>query len=1632
MSKKSFLGKLAASRGHLTKTINKILDAKSVVPIDYELIEASIDSLKSQNERLDNLNEELETHYDDDESEELLEQYEKAEVYRSKAIETISIAKRLLRSQDSVTFTKNSVVKLPKITVPEFSGDVLKWDEFFELFTTAVDSQNISNTEKFQFLKQSLKGEAVNTICGLPLTSDNYVNALELLKSRYGSRRRILRAHVNAILNLESPNIKSFSSLRNFVDAVRRHVHGLNGQGISGENFEIFLSEILIIKMPVEIKHSWSKLNEDNMMLDSLLNIVECEAKHREIVNSSNSNPVSSNKITGNNTNNPVKAKLNRSFVTNTEKLCSICNSDHSTYTCPMLMSQKAPERFKIVKDKRLCVNCLRNHHISKCKSSSSCKHCNRRHHSLLHFNANKAENIAETSTSCVSSSQSMKTVLPTISVPIKTKCGVQYVGALLDTGSDRSFVSDKIVHHLDPTYIKLETLSVTSFNRSSVIEHFPLMRINLNTHSEEVIPFEVLVSSTLDNISVNRVKLDDSFLDCKYPMCKEPTKIDLIIGADNYYLFTTGNYRNLTERLKLIETKFGWVTHGAYNADDKTKGSSTILFTSVRNIDDTLDITRFWDNEVAGITPKESITNQRTILDTFEKNIKFLNCRYEVNLPWLNKAVVTNSLKSMCHSRLVHTTKRLLKDKIIGKYDAIIKDYLKMGIVEKCNNDKSFDRFIPHHPVVKSEAVSTKIRIVFDASSKETGQQSLNDMLFEGPNLFPSIIGIITRFRMFRYAATADIEKAFLQIGIHEADRNFTKFLWYENVEEDSWPSGKVVSFRFCRVPFGFRSSPFILNKVVSHHLNSLKDKFPTTVEKIQGNIYVDDLIVSTETLSELEAIATESTEIFKGASMNLHKWHGHLIPESNDSTVLGIVWNSFSDQLSIKLPSCSLITTKRELASYICSVFDPLGWYTPYTTNFKFLLQECWSLGLSWDESLPTSLLNSVQGLLADSSSIKAHSLDRWLKFDTSCQNVQLLSYSDASPQMYCAAVYLQFENNKEVYSSLLCAKSRIAPKGSKLTVPRLELAAALLSARLVTTVHSMLPHSTKPTISAFCDSQVALAWIRKDNLKAPQYVQNRVCEIRSLLPVDVWKYVPSKANPADLATRTNKTSSWLSNDLWWYGKNEFSSSLYAEEESDSEATNETDIICNFCNTTEPIIEFERFSNYLRLLSTMQKVLKFIRRLPDSHNFNKAEICLIRQMQQECFSSEVSQITAKKSVSQSSKYFQLSPFLDSDQVLRVNGRIGLSDIDYDSKFPILMDRQHHLTMLIIRHIHNSNSHLGVTSLCSAIRKRFWIPRCRRTCKQLVDKCVQCRRYSTKPCAEVYDTLPPERVQSLAMRPFSFTGVDYLGPIGFLSSGKKIYILLFTCVQIRAIHLEVTYSLNLVEFSQAFTRFVSRRGVPNEIRSDNAKTFHAAAQKLSLLYKIQWKFHTERAPWTGGIWERMVRSVKTALRHSIKLINFDNQDLITTVCHVENIINSRPISFSSGNDTELIPISPLDFILPINNHSNSSTVISKRPDLLQALSFNSKVINRFWTRWKEEYIPTLLKQGGRSSNQVLTIGEVVLLNESSKRAHWPLAKIMELFQGRDGHYRSAKLFCKGKTMTRPTKLLYPLEIQNS
>lgn len=1115
-----------------------------------------------------------------------------------------------------------------------------------------------------------------------------------------------------------------------------------------------------------------------------------------------------------------------------------------------------------------------------------------------------------------------------------------------------------------------------------------------------------------------------------------------------------------------------------------------------------------FFNTESIDIQENKSQADQ----EEFTDRIIFDGERYEIQLPLVNSTdVPVPSHYQLSLNRLRSLGKRLKKDKELAiAYDNVIKEQLDSGIIEKIDDDSEVIdgkvHYLPHHGVIRKDRTTTKLRIVFDGSARENNDESsFNDLLDKGPNLTPHVFNILAKFRSYSVPLTGDIEKAFHQISVSETDRDLLRFLWYEDVMSDS---SRIVQYRFCRLVFGLTSSPAILNSTIQRHLENYKVTEPITANLLSQSLYVDDFTAGSNDVESAFDIYVKSKQIMKEGGFNLRKWNTSstelrqriksyseseqktgktteiesLVDKEPDdiaeTKILGLRWDVENDLFRFDFSGLisyvtTLPATKRSLLRISAKMFDPLGLISPFIVKLKLSFQDICKQGkVEWDEPLEGELLSQWHKFVDEINTLAEIKVPR-------CYFVQgkkvalkeIHGFSDASEKAYAAVVYvLIYYEDGEIDVQLVASKTRVAPI-KKQTIPRLELLGAHLLSKLIVAVRDAGVSEEGTAEYYWTDSYTTLCWI-KNSKPWKQYVQHRVSEIRKSTNKENWRFCPGTQNPADIPSRSCSGRELKDSTLWWNGpsflkgeKEEWPDMpTIHDDKSEEEIVKHIPVVTHALITQvqqqdtvkiQEILDINRFSSRRKLLRVTALVFKFINLLRRKDNqkslsaddLQLADKVWTRSIQRSSFDDEYQALINQKT-RESHRYNQLNLLMDDEGLIRCQGRIEQSTVTQETKHPILMPSRHPYTVFLIKERHESVHHNGIRETLNAIRQTHWIVKGREAVKRITTKCVICRRYDGRPYSSPpMPDLPDIRVSEAP--PFSYTGIDFAGPLYVRSEStkesKKAYCCLFTCASTRAVHLELTDRLTVKSFLQAFRRFTSRRGLPIEMLTDNAKTFRSASSEVKQIIRsrevqdyltnngVTWKFIVEKAPWWGGFWERLVRSTKRCLKKCIGRSSLNFEELRTLLVEVETTINNRPLTYIYDDKNGITqPLTPSDLIygrqIGRTPSQRQSEIISTYQSLTRRAKYHYRLLEGVVQRWKKEYLTSLLEvssKKGTDKSLAIAEGDIVLLKEDTPaRAWWKVAKIEQLLKGKDDKVRAATIKVLGGEKTRKTTLL--------
>lgn len=624
-----------------------------------------------------------------------------------------------------------------------------------------------------------------------------------------------------------------------------------------------------------------------------------------------------------------------------------------------------------------------------------------------------------------------------------------------------------------------------------------------------------------------------------------------------------------------------------------------------------------------------------------------------------------------------------------------------------------------------REDSVTTKLRVVFDASCRTTSGASLNESLLKGPCIQEELINLLTRFRTHKYAMTADVSKMYRQIWVSPKHRDYQRIFWRSDINQE------VETFQLNTVTYGTVPASFLATGCMQRLADEEAENFPKACAAIKHDFYMDDFLGGAESLQEALHLRNEIIEVMKRGGFELRKWTASdpnllsdLKKEHDDPTlvlnldenspkILGLRWDPVGDifKYKVNLPERSAVTTKRRVLSEIATIFDPLGLIGPVVIKAKIKMQRLWIMGIGWDESLPEKPDADWQIFRESLMLLNKLIVPRCIMIRDEISELQIHGFLDASMEAFGACLYMVATNTQgERISRLICAKSRVAPLKT-LSLPRLELCGAVLLARLVAKI---VPKLRLPGIRRilWTDSSIVLAWISSPSASLKTFVAHRVGEIQDLTSISEWSHVPTKANPADLISRGLEANQILNEVLWWEGPawlRLHQSSWPSHSVKRNLETEEERRVISLTIVKQNKLEcLYRYSSFNKLLRVISWCWRFIHnsmhrqgnRLGplQPEDLEQATRFVIKAVQKECWPKEILNLKKCGEVNSKSNIFRLRPFLDSNGILRVGGRLkNASDLSSFQKNPMLLPPNNHVTYLILQNAHESLLHCTV-----------------------------------------------------------------------------------------------------------------------------------------------------------------------------------------------------------------------------------------------------------------------------------------------------------------------------------------------
>ena len=1300
----------------------------------------------------------------------------------------------------------------------------------------------------------------------------------------------------------------------------------------------------------------------------------------------------------------------------------------------------------------------------------------------------------------------------------MKLQASAQYTGdvnVVYDSGATATLVRQRKANELGLIGKDVRVTIVKVGNTTETINS-KLYQVPVIDRDGEVEIFEAYgipkISSAIERIDV---ELLAGILEIDLKGLERPTgEVDLLIGFE-YAGFHPERIKS-KGHLLLLENKFGRCIGGSHqDIVEKTK----MMIQTIRVCHARVSMEDFFESEMLGVscTPrcggcrcgecptggKQYTIKQERELALIESGLTHDGHRWLSRYPWLkdpeelpnNYGAALSMLKSLEH--------RLNKSKRHLVYQEQIRDMLNRGVAERVTEEELAAYrgpvyYLSHHDVLKPDSESTPVRIVFNSSLKFRGHV-LNDYWAKGPDLLNNLLGILLRFRENEVAIAGDIRKMYHSVLISELDQHTHRFIW-----RDMENYRKPDVYKIKRVSFGDRPAGAIAAIALRNTALLSEDEFPIASMTICNNAYVDDILGSFPSVEEATKTTEQINEVLSRGGFQVKGW----TMSSNDSRedlslqaagdveeyvskVLGVVWSSKKDEFRFiakvnfspkhrkirtgsdlskadiphHIPACM---TKRMVLSLVNGIYDPLGLAAPFVVQAKMLLRKLSrEKVLDWDDPMPEELREEWIRFISQLFEMEEISFQRCTKPNQALGGPTLILFSDASETAIGACAYIRWQTQDgSFHSSLLVAKSRLSP-AKKTTIPRLELNGALLAARLSSFIKRECDIEFNQTYFII-DSEIVRAQIQRESYGFNTFVGVRIGEIQSLTKRDDWYWVESAKNIADLISRGASPSELRMGSDWQRGPDFLKEDVkdWPITQQDYSASQLPDVIAAPYPVTSAqvsqslgirqLIDGERFSSYTKLMRVTARILSISKK----HSLRNALLtpsqCEIEAAER-VWVQESQASTTEKINAQTMKRLGVDKV---DGVYVVGSRVEKWAQDsYNCNRPVLLSAKGRLAQLYAQHIHQT-CHLGTSAVAAKVQSKYWIVGLRKLLKTIQFRCITCKRIGGKTQQQAMGQLPEERTKPAP--PWTHVSLDYFGPYPIRGETNKRtrgrgYGLIINCLLTRAVHLDVVSDYGTSSFLMALRRFMSIRGSPKKVYSDQGTQLRAADKELkevitstnerelkefSANHSFDWEFCAPDAPWQNGCSEALIKSVKKSIKIAIGDQALTYSELQTVLMECANLLNDRPIGRHPTQPEDGRYLSPNDLLLGHSTITVPHGPFDMTANKLQRFKFVQKIADAFWKRWMESYFPSLLiQQKWHTSYRNVKKGDIVLVQDSNLiRGKWRLGRVIEAEASlRDGFVRNIKLQYKNAesknylTMTRPVQriiVLLPIEHQ--
>ncbi|XP_055585344.1 uncharacterized protein LOC129738178 [Uranotaenia lowii] len=1603
--------------------------------------------------------------------------------------------------------------------LPRFSGDPADWPMFIANFEYTTAACGFTDGENMVRLQKCLCGSALETVRSQLVYPAAVPQVIEELRFRFGRPEVLINSLLNQIRSLPAIRSDKLEGLVEFGLAVKALCGHIEAANELSHLFNPQLIQELVAKLPSEQRMLWAahRRNLQTVNLRTFSDYMATVARDATsvIVYEPEGKKISSREVTRDKFRSRAFINSHSNDVAgcseNTPRIreldCGSCGEPgHRLRECETFKDLPIDERWRRVRALNLCQVCLYGHGRRPCRITNRCNidGCQNRHHALLHSKKVSSDNQqvqhVENHAHRHTNGSTLFRIIP---VTVHGAQSVVETYAFLDEGSDLTLVEEGLVKQLEVSGIHQPLCLHWTGNTSRLEQNSMKVDLDISGKSQQK-RFKITNARTVSTLNLPRQSFDVKEAVNRYthlmglPLTgyrnATPT---ILIGIDNLQLALPLEIREGNNSgIVAAKTRLGWCVYGNQNRQSGSGFSFHVCnCTKDLELHDIVKQLFAWEEIGVAVGQVLSKEDQRA-LELLRLFIRRVNDRFVTGLLWISDDVELPDSYPMSLRRLECLERKMERNpELRANLHRQIGEYVAKGYAHRATNEElqqADPRRVWYLPLgaVTNPKKPGKVRLVWDAAAKVNGI-SLNCVLLKGPDQLSSLHSVLFQFRLFNVAVTSDIKEMFHQVRIREEDKNSQRFLWRSD------PTQQPDVYLMDVATFGSKCSPASAQYVKNINAQQHCEQFPKAAKAIIHRHYVDDYLQSFGNEKDAKEVATEVRTIHRKGGFTLHNWRSnsltvlehleelpnatdkHLDLSKEDSTrerVLGMLWNPSSDEMSFATQMNAEVKTlletekrptKRQILRCVMTFFDPLGLLAPFLIHGKLLIQDLWRSGIGWDQVVDedvhqrwinwTKMIDYIAEIRVPRCYFSGAT-------EKTYHHAQLHAFSDASESAYSCVIYLRTMSNDGSWEiRLVTGKAKVAPL-KPVTIPRLELQGCVLAARMMKFVQQNHEIEIKQRY-LWTDSSTALSWIRADPHNYRPYVAHRVAEIQELSRGDEWRWVPTKMNPADEATKWGSGPYFKNDSSWFDGPNFLISSeedwprsreYFVSTDEEKRAT----VMVHLHR--DPIIEYHRFSRWERLHRTIAYALRFVnifskKRHIDTdvlkqHELLAAEQEIIKQVQWESYPDEMTLLRSSKNcgegstiqVDSNSQLYQLIPFLDDQGVMRENSRVKSSKtVAYNVRYPVILPRKHRVTELLVDWFHRRFHHANFETVVNEIRQLYSISKLRQVVKKVCNDCQMCKVRNARPSHPIMAPLPAARLADHE-RPFTFTGLDYFGPllVKVGRSSVKRWVCLFTCLTTRAVHLEVAFDLSTASCIFCVRRFIGRRGAPLEFYSDNGTNFQGASRILQDQINrglantftnchTKWTFNPPGAPHMGGVWERLVQSVKCAIKDAYEEGKLNDEGLQTLLVEAEGIVNSRPLTYLPLDAAEYEALTPNHFLLGSSSGVKQPTVpVEEHRRLKTTWDLIQHELDVFWKRWLKEYMP-IIRRRSKWFKQVrpIEVGDLVLVVDNKVRNGWIRGRVEEVVTGSDDQVRQVYVRTANGVLRRAVHNLALLDV---